>query len=291
MTVSTHESHTIRPPIIIVGMHRSGTSMISRMLEALGLFMGTRKDRNNESLFFQALNEWALNTAGGAWDNPDAIKYLMENIAVKSLTSDYFRHRFQGLGSIAYWGPRRLLRRTSNALTKKPWGWKDPRNTYTLPLWLDLFPEAKVVHIVRHGIDVAWSLKVRNETDHAMITHERRKSLAWLYHKNGRFVNSSRVQSLPGGFHLWEQYVVQSRSAAEALGDRWLEIKYEDFLLEPTATLRELARFCDLSPGEDLPESVAKRTDPSRAYAYRSDQALIEFAKTMSARLAALGYD
>ena len=26
-----------------------------------------------------------------------------------------------------------------------PWGWKDPRNSITLPLWLRLYPEAKII--------------------------------------------------------------------------------------------------------------------------------------------------
>ena len=30
-------------PIIIIGMHRSGTTMLSRQLEALGVFMGKKK--------------------------------------------------------------------------------------------------------------------------------------------------------------------------------------------------------------------------------------------------------
>ena len=40
------------PPIIIIGMSRSGTGMLAKMLEDLGLFIGKSKDRNNEALFF-----------------------------------------------------------------------------------------------------------------------------------------------------------------------------------------------------------------------------------------------
>lgn len=34
-------------PVIIAGMHRSGTTMITRMLEEAGLFVGKRKDPRN----------------------------------------------------------------------------------------------------------------------------------------------------------------------------------------------------------------------------------------------------
>ena len=39
-------------PIIIIGMHRSGTTLLSKLLEKCGVFMGTKKEENNESIFF-----------------------------------------------------------------------------------------------------------------------------------------------------------------------------------------------------------------------------------------------
>ncbi len=32
----------------------------------------------------------------------------------------------------------------------KAWGWKDPRNTFTLPMWLSIFPKARVLHVLRN---------------------------------------------------------------------------------------------------------------------------------------------
>jgi hypothetical protein len=40
------------PPVIIIGMSRSGTTLLVEMLEQLGLFAGNKKTRNNEALFF-----------------------------------------------------------------------------------------------------------------------------------------------------------------------------------------------------------------------------------------------
>jgi hypothetical protein len=40
------------PPVIIIGMSRSGTTMLVEMLEQLGLFVGRKKTRNNEAVFF-----------------------------------------------------------------------------------------------------------------------------------------------------------------------------------------------------------------------------------------------
>jgi hypothetical protein len=45
---------------------------------------------------------------------------------------------------------------------REPWGWKDPRNCLTLPLWRKLLPETKVLICVRNPLAVAESLRLRN---------------------------------------------------------------------------------------------------------------------------------
>ena len=57
-------------------------------------------------------------------------------------------------------GWKRYLAYRSLERFDQPWGWKDPRNVFTLPLWLRVFPEAKIIYIVRNGVDVAASLLV-----------------------------------------------------------------------------------------------------------------------------------
>ena len=44
------------------------------------------------------------------------------------------------------------------------WGWKDPRNSLTLPFWLRLIPNLKVIICLRNPLEVARSLSVRNGT-------------------------------------------------------------------------------------------------------------------------------
>ena len=52
-------------PVIIIGMHRSGTTMITDMLRRLGLFVGNDLEENSESMFFINHNDWLLNQSGG----------------------------------------------------------------------------------------------------------------------------------------------------------------------------------------------------------------------------------
>lgn len=48
-------------------MHRTGTKIITEMLEELGIFMGADKEQNNESLFFIQLNDWLLKQSSASW--------------------------------------------------------------------------------------------------------------------------------------------------------------------------------------------------------------------------------
>src|SRR2546423_14342926 len=83
-----------RPPVLIIGAHRSGTSATARALELLGLQIGQRLDSHRESRALQKLHEDYLRRVGGSWHNPqpflekistaegkaECVSYLRENI-------------------------------------------------------------------------------------------------------------------------------------------------------------------------------------------------------------------
>ena len=57
-------------PVVVVGMHRSGTSLVSRILDDCGVMMGKDLQEDHESLFFIGLNEWIYENAGAAGRGP-----------------------------------------------------------------------------------------------------------------------------------------------------------------------------------------------------------------------------
>ena len=68
-----------KKPIIISGMHRSGTSLIANILNDNGVFIGSKVDENNESIFFQRINKWILSCVGSSWDNPITLSNLNDD--------------------------------------------------------------------------------------------------------------------------------------------------------------------------------------------------------------------
>ncbi|MGZ4659045.1 MAG: amidase family protein, partial [Blastococcus sp.] len=47
------------------------------------------------------------------------------------------------------------------------WGWKDPRNSLTLPFWQQLLPRLKTIVVVRNPLEVAHSMRERNGTSYS----------------------------------------------------------------------------------------------------------------------------
>lgn len=284
----------MRQPIIFIGMHRSGTSMIGRLLESLGLFTGPRKDENNEAIFFQRLNEWLMAQCGARWDTPQAMQYLWKNDELLTWIENYIRHLMDSPRAIHFTGLRRYL--TTGGITRLnlQWGWKDPRNTFTLPLWLRIYPEARIVYIERHGVDVAQSLRERGLKGLASTTrkYQKYRHIISLRPKRGGFIESPRCATLQGGFSLWQEYMDQAREVMQQLpSHRVLMLRYEQVLRDPVPYLRASADFCELDVSNTKLKTLTARVNASRAYSYLNNLELKEFASKHQVDLASRGYE
>lgn len=281
-----------RPPIVITGVHRAGTTVVTSALSDLGLFVGARLDPNAESEFFQELNEWVLDQAGAVWDRPGAVHDLLADPSLRTLVVDYLALSVQSPRSFAYLGPLRWARARWPGGLDESWGWKDPRTTFTWPLWERLFPEAKVIHVFRHGVDVASSLTARTEKTRVELAerYARGRSRFRFRARTGGFVDSIRCTTLEGAFSLWEEYADEGRRHLDAAPDRSIAVHYEDLLKQPQEHLERLAAFAGLDASAARVRTVAERFDTARAHAYVRDERLVEFARAHETRLEARGY-
>lgn len=266
-------------PIVVLGAHRSGTSLVTRLLGELGLFVGARVDENEEALAFSRLNTWILSCCGGRWDTPRCIDYLVENEEAMELTADYLFHRLNMVSGREYLGIGYWLRYGSPANLPEVWGWKDPRNTITLPIWLKLFPKARLVHVVRNGVDVAESLyrREKNGFREAKARYERFRIAAVARGKAGWFGESPRVMNRGAGFALWREYVEYAERFLEPVRAQTFELRYEDFLADAELMLGRLTDFCGLRPERSRIGEVCKAVRVGRRFGFAQDTELYEF--------------
>lgn len=215
-------------PICIAGMHRAGTSMVARVLEGCGTDLGgpahfappapDNRDGYWEDLRFLALNERILDRFGAAWDHPPVLPRGWEWSA--ELAAE---------------------RRDAEALVgsrAEPWGWKDPRNSLTIPFWTRLLPGMKVVVCVRNPLEVADSLRARGYTSE-------------------RF-----------GLALWESY---HQAIEQTVDDSFgLVTHYESFLADPRGELERVLGFVGLEPSPALRDAVLGSASPGYRHQRRS---------------------
>lgn len=274
-------------PLVVIGMHRSGTRLLVDVLERLGVFMGADRQGDAESVAFMLINEGILQQCGAFWSEPMSAHFLLSQPAAADQLSAVARQALEAQLE-QYVGPSGWHRRATNEWP--PFGWKDPRNTFTLPVWQRIFPGLRVVHIVRHGVDVAASLSRRHaEALRAATGVVVPSSLTVMRDHVFGILSSRRGWTLPEALTMWEQYVDKARLESAALGGRALELRFEDLLLQPDAVIPALARFCGV-PVPGKPRELLGGLEEGRAFAFRRDPKLVAFADSAREILARHGY-
>ena len=168
-------SETHGPDIVcVLGMHRSGTSLLTRILNLIGLYLGSgqvsiQPAEDNPKGHWEhsdivSLNDAILERYGGSWDEPPLLPPDWETASLL----DDLRQRAQVLIEDQFAGVHL-------------WGWKDPRSCLTLPFWQQLVPEMRYVICLRNPVDVALSLRHRNS-----FSSEKSSSL-WFHYVNSAF--------------------------------------------------------------------------------------------------------
>jgi hypothetical protein len=143
------------PWLLVVGMHRSGTSAITGALGALGLNATHAKDRMDsprsnpehwESKALAAHNDQILNRMGASWDAPPVFPLHWQDDPDIIGDADV-----AAVLTTAYPEPG-------------PSVWKDPRLCLLLPYWRNILPAPlAAVFVWRSPLDVAHSLLRRDQ--------------------------------------------------------------------------------------------------------------------------------
>ncbi len=263
-------------PIIILGMHRSGTQIYAELLKEAGIFFGNDVKGHFESRSFRDLNKKILRIAHADWDNPVNIRFLFNeeislrntaNLIDKEIKGNKFRKKYLGF--------LRLLQKDKKEL----WGWKDPRTTITFPVWNLIFPDAKFLIIYRNGIDVAKSLYAREEGRIGRV-------------KNKAY--SLRCRVMGEAYKLWEEYnYILQENLDKISSNRKLTVRYEDLLTNPDNELKRIFEFLCISMDNDLLEKMISRINKGNVYKFVNDKDLIRLYNKVKNRplMKKFGYD
>lgn len=282
----------MQQPLLIVGMHRSGTSMMTRILTHQGIFLGHKRQGDDEALHFLNLNIWMMGLAGVDWDHPLPAAELMSRSEDVDHIARIVRTRLKAPYTFSYLGSR-FIKTRGRIDTQLPfdWGFKDPRSSITLPVWMNIFPGARILRMKRHGMDVAASLKTRFDQlrREQVGQYQLGARLGATMPKRNRVVDHIRCDTVDGGLAIWDEYETTLDGWLTTLpDDQQLTIRYEDYVRDPAGHHQEISQFLGRNVTGGLPDGI--KPDPSRAEAWRSKTELAPIAKANEELLARNGY-
>lgn len=172
--------------VVILGMHRSGTSMLGGLMNKMGLKAGgplIKPANDNEKGFFERMDVVIMNDAIMAPQNIDYAGKTWRFNSTKGIMAVYEHIEKK---SDKWFNEGRRALKFLNDDKNMPWMLKDPRLCITLRTWLPLLRfRPVIVFQYRHPLDVAQSLLKRYE--HFRIV----RTLKMWYVYNRRAVEDS----------------------------------------------------------------------------------------------------
>jgi hypothetical protein len=219
--------------VYVLGMHRSGTSALARVIDLIGVPLA---DHGMVDPSHPALSP--EDNPAGYWEPQDLVKFnmsLLERLGGRTMApppleiSAHAAHLLREQIPAA----RALFRSLHPG---EQWAWKDPRNCLLLPFWLAALEDRPVVVLAyRDPTEVAQSL-----------------------HRRGPRVGAA-------GISLWEKYVRAALFASQDLPR--LVVDYADLVADPGRTVGRVGSFLAAQglhlAGEEGRRQAAASIDPS----------------------------
>jgi hypothetical protein len=236
-------------PILVIGCNRSGTTLIFNNLAEHPRTWSLYEE--SQHIFYRhypihpemgdrIVEPPAPETAGAI------TRAFYEEAHNKEIFKDH-----RGLRLL----PRKLLQRPMNRLYKRPplrLVEKTPANSLRIPFLARLFPDARILFVVRRAEDTISSLM------------EGWKN--WSKTGSGPWVYGEWHYLVPPGWQAWTdrsleeicafQWVESNRTALQDLEehfrDRYLLVRYEDTISAPLRTFDIIREYCELNESEHL---------------------------------------
>ena len=229
------------PVVVIMSRGHSGTRVLSRMCESLGVNLGGNEDLQTgdtaDLRFTRSIKKIALHDIACCLNTKESCKTWLQN-------------RFDR----AAWGYRERLN------PRELWGWKFPETYLIGPYVENTFPKAKYIHLVRDGRDIAFKNHLTDDPHRQLgrvllehigalnEPHHIQAALSWEYQVRGW---QSFEKSLPRG--------------------RVIDLRFEDLLANPSAAATQLTSFLEIPITPECEEYLATELDLSKSRQHKEN--------------------
>ena len=201
------------PPFFIVGAQRSGTTMLRLMLNQHPR-LAVPFESGFITAYYEKLDEYGdltvVENQRRLLNDISTYDWVVRGKLLQDIDA-VLAHRIMDYADIV----AAIYAEYARQKNKARWGDKTPRYTEHIEVLRHIFPNCKIIHLVRDGRDVALSLR----------------RVSW---------GSS---SIPRVALDWRWKTVLAHKMGALLGADFLEMRYEDLVLEPEANLRTICDF------------------------------------------------
>lgn len=226
-------------PVVVMGRGHSGTRVLAWALEALGLRLGTLEEK----------------ATGDAQDR--RFTKRIKRLAMRSVP----------LPATAPPTPRdirRFRRRTVRFLdwigdAPQGWGWKFPETYLIGPLVDAVFPQARYVHMVRDGRDLAFKQHLTDDATRG-LGHRILEHLGAL--DEPHYLQAARS---------WDYQVKRFEDFAATIPDRVHRMTFEELCDDPHATMERLCGFLDMPYNDAAREYLAANIRRGKVAQHREE--------------------
>jgi len=235
-------------PLFITGMHRSGTTLLVKLLEKNGIFLGSKQDVNKESIFFQRINRWLVSFNDSYWDNPMSFSDLNDNDS-DLLVSKLKKILDNRVSNSLYFGYKNIFLNENFKSFPYLWGWKDPLNTFTVDIWRKIFPDLCIINITRNPLDVSCSLLNRQKKlrlkDNSNINSFYNSFIPLLAVSKGSVYSSFNINTIDDCLSIYKKYYNQIKLNNKT-NIKQLNIKFENLVHNPKDEIFKIYNFCGI---------------------------------------------
>lgn len=267
------------PPIAVGGVGGSGTRLVSQLLRDIGVFMGDDLNEAGDNLWFTLLFKHTsiLEVSAERFDlllesflsgMTGSTPFTEESITV--IDSLARQDRAQHPSNWLLERKKTLLAATASRKMPLRWGWKEPNTHIVIERLWERLPDLKYVHVVRHGLDMAYS---RNQNQ----LHLWGKSVL------GRDHEIVPADSLAYWCRVQQRMETLQQQSQNRQRMHWLD--YDRLCETPGPVLESLAQFLLLDMGEIM-LSAAISKPPKRHHPWKTEG----FSATDIEYVRSLGY-
>jgi hypothetical protein len=128
---------------------------------------------------------------------------------------------------------------------------KNPANTYRVRHLIEMYPEARFIHLYRNPYEVIKStIKFHNDTAEIFALQ------TW----NMKELEQNVIDIYQELYLDWDDKI------KNVPRNQWLDLKYEDFIQRPMESVREVYSKLDITGFEEYQEDIASFLDEQRKY-------------------------